>query len=134
MKYKLYLLLLFTIGLINFLPLIGLLSALHLSQAYGIELVSHELEILLRHRALLFGIMGGFVFYSLFKPHLRSPALVMSGISMLGFLFLVWSVGNVNQALIRITMVDVFGILCLILVVLLQLINPAVNRHNKDEV
>ncbi|TDR23568.1 phosphopantetheine adenylyltransferase [Marinicella litoralis] len=120
MKLKIYLSLLFVIGLINFLPLIGLLSTAQLSQAYGVVINNNELEVLMRHRALLFGIMGGFVFCALFKPQLRTAALVMTGISMVGFLFLVWSVGEVNDALMKVTMVDILGILCLLLAVVLH--------------
>ncbi len=120
MKDKIYVVLLFIVGMINFLPVMGIFSVSQLSQAYGVELASNELEVLMRHRALLFGILGGFVFYSLFKPKLRIPAMVMTGISMVGFLYLVWSVGGINQAVMKVTMVDLVGILCLILAVFMQ--------------
>ena len=120
MKDKIYVVLLFIVGMINFLPVMGIFSVSQLSQAYGVELASNELEVLMRHRALLFGILGGFVFYSLFKPKLRIPAMVMTGISMVGFLYLVWSVGGINQAVMKVTMVDLVGILCLILAVFMK--------------
>jgi len=119
MKLKLYLLLIFLVGLINFLPVLGFFSATQLSLAYGVELNSNDLEILMRHRALLFGILGGFVFYSLFKPNLRLPALVMTGVSMLGFIYLAWSVGDINEALIKVTQADLVGLLCLIMALLM---------------
>jgi hypothetical protein len=62
-----FLVLFFIVGVINFLPVIGIISASKLSQAYSIELASNDLIILMRHRALLFGIVGGFIFYSIFK-------------------------------------------------------------------
>lgn len=97
-----------------------LFSAAQLSQGYGIELNNNELEVLMRHRALLFGILGGFVFYSLFKASLRVPALVMTGISMIGFLLLGRLVGDLNDELMKITVVDVVGILCLMIAVVLK--------------
>ncbi len=122
MKHKIYLLMIFIVGLINFLPVLGLFSVAELSQAYGIEFNSNELEVLMRHRALLFGILGGFVLYSLFKASLRAPALVMSGVSMIGFLLLGWIVGDVNDELMKITYVDVVGILCLVIAIVLQFV------------
>ena len=119
MKLKLYLLLIFLVGLINFLPVLGFFSATQLSLAYGVELNSNDLEILMRHRALLFGILGGFVFYSLFKPNLRLPALVMTAVSKLGFIYLAWSVGDINEALIKVTQADLVGLLCLIMALLM---------------
>ena len=50
--------LLFIVGVINFLPVMGVLSAARLSQAYAIELDGNDLVILMRQRALLFGIVG----------------------------------------------------------------------------
>ena len=128
MKQKIYLLMIFIVGLINFLPVLGLFSVAQLSQAYGIEFNSNELEVLMRHRALLFGILGGFVFYSLFKPSLRAPALVMTGVSMIGFLLLGWIVGDVNDELIKIAVVDVVGIFCLMVAFVLKYL------INKDQV
>ena len=105
--------LLFLGGAINFLPLLGVLSASRLSQAYGIEVAGSDLEILLRHRALLFGLVGGFVFYSLFVPHYQSASMVLAGISMVGFLVLCWWVGDYNRELHKILMADVVGLVCL---------------------
>ena len=82
----------------------------------------------MRHRALLFGILGGFVFYSLFKPSLRAPALVMTGVSMIGFLLLGWIVGDVNDELIKIAVVDVVGIFCFMVAFVLKYL------INKDQV
>ncbi len=47
------------VGLINFAPIGGLLSAELLANSYGITAPHGDLLILLRHRALLFGIVGG---------------------------------------------------------------------------
>jgi len=83
-------LLLFIVGVINFLPVMGVLSAARLSQAYAIELDGNDLVILMRHRALLFGIVGGFILYSVFVPGYQTVAMVMAALSMLGYIFLLW--------------------------------------------
>jgi hypothetical protein len=93
--------LLFVVGVINFLPVLGVVSAARLSQAYAVELDSNDLVILLRHRALLFGIVGGFILYSVFVPGSQTPARVMA------------AVGDYNASLHKVMLVDVVGILCL---------------------
>ena len=105
--------LLIVVGLINFLPILGVLSADRLSQAYNTPITSPDLEILMRHRALLFGIVGGFVLYAVFVPAYQGAAMLMAGVSMFGFLLLVWQVGGYNTALRKVMLVDVVGILCL---------------------
>ena len=59
---------LIVVGLINFLPLVGVYSAQRLESSYSIVLASNDLIILMRHRALLFGVLGGFILYSAFMP------------------------------------------------------------------
>ena len=117
---KLLFLLMLLVGVINFLPVLGVLSADRIAAAYDVEVVGSDMEILLRHRALLFGIVGGFVLYSLYNPALQGAALTLAGISMVGFLVLVFSVGGHNAALNRIVIADVAGIACLAGAVLLK--------------
>jgi len=52
---------LLTIGLINFLPLLGILGVKQLKKLYGIDLEDENIVLLMRHRAVLFGIIGGFI-------------------------------------------------------------------------
>lgn len=120
MKHKLFLFFLLAVGLINFIPVLGLLSASQLAAAYGIELNSPELSLLMRHRALLFGLMGGLVLVSLFKPQLQATAMVLSGISMVGFMVLAWPIDGLNEPVTRVFMADVVGVFCLILVVAIK--------------
>lgn len=112
--------LLLLVGLINFLPVLGVLSGARISQAYSVGLLSNDLEILLRHRALLFGIVGGFVLYSLFFPPMQGAAMVMAGVSMVGFLALMWQVGGYNEAMNKVMLMDVLGIVFLIAAILLK--------------
>lgn len=114
--------LLFLVGLVNFLPVLGVLSGGRIAQAYGIELPGPDLEILLRHRALLFGIVGGFVFYALFVPAMQWPAIVMAGVSMVGFLVFMLQVGDYNASLYRVMLVDIAGIVLLLATVVLKLL------------
>lgn len=103
----------FLVGLINLLPVIGVLGGERLASAYGITIDGPDLEILLRHRALLFGIIGGFVLTSLWLPDLRMAALALAGISMAGFLCVHWIVGDAGRELGRIAVIDLVGMVFL---------------------
>jgi hypothetical protein len=105
--------LLFVVGVINLLPVMGVLSVAKLSQAYAIALDSNDIVILMRHRALLFGIVGGFILYSLFVPGYQPAAMVMAAVSMVGYVFFLWQQGDSNAALRKVMVVDIVGILCL---------------------
>ncbi len=115
--------LLILVGLINFLPVAGVLSADRIASAYMVEVAGPDLEILLRHRALLFGALGGFILYAAFTPMLQWPAMILAAVSMIGFLVLVWSVGNSNTSLIVVAMVDLVGIVLLLAAVTLKLLS-----------
>ena len=122
---KAFLVLLFLVGLINFLPVLGALSADRLAQAYSIEVVDSDLEILLRHRALLFGILGGFILVSVFMPIYQGAAMMIGGVSMVGFLVLALQVGGYNAALQKVLWADVVGIVLLAAAAVLKVIFKA---------
>ena len=110
---------LIVVGLINIVPALGVVSADRLESAYAVTIAGQDLEILMRHRALLFGILGGFVLYSAFKPAYRSVAMVMAGVSMIGFALLVLSTGDYNPSIARVLYVDILGIVFLFVAVLI---------------
>ena len=123
---KVYLLLLFLVGIINFLPIVGILSLDKINQAYGLSITDNNLEILLRHRALLFGLIGGFIIYSVFNPQYQVAAIIFAAISMSGFLCFSWSIGGSNSALIKIAQVDIAGLILLAAAIVLRfLINDS---------
>ena len=74
------------LAVIHLLPLMGLFSVGKMERAYGVVLQSDHLQILMRHRALLFGLLGGFALFAAFVTVYRWPALMMLTISMLGFI------------------------------------------------
>lgn len=110
-------LLLVLVGLINFAPVAGVLSADKLSQAYALAQLDNNLAILLRHRALLFGLIGGFLLYSVAVPLYRPAAMTMAAISMVGFLVFMFHQGGYNDALYKVMLIDVVGIVLLALAI-----------------
>lgn len=82
------------------------------------------MELLLRHRALLFGLMGGLVLFSLYQTGLQAAAMLISGISMIGFMVLAWPTDALNEPLHTVFLVDVVGLCCWLVAVILYLRKP----------
>ncbi len=116
-------LLLILVGLINFIPVIGVFSAEHLNTLYSIEVTEPNLLILMRHRALLFGIVGGIIIFSAFRPALQPLAIVVGLISMIGFIVIANQADSYNDLIRRVIWADVVAIVILLLVIILTLID-----------
>lgn len=104
------------VGLINFYPAIGVLSAEQLQSLYGIDFISDDHLLLMRHRAVLFALLGGLVFYSILKPIYRLIACTMALISMLAYMLLAIFSDNLGADLQRVLIADIIATLALIAV------------------
>ncbi len=113
---------LLVVALIHALPLIGVVSAAKLSSLYGIAVQDSNLEILLRHRAVLFGLLAGFLAYAAFHRHLYNLALIAAWASVVAFLALAISVGNYNAALSTVVKADILALVLLIIATAVHLL------------
>lgn len=105
------------VGIIHLLPLAGVFGGERLSLLYGLPLDETNIAILMRHRAVLFGILGLFFVFAAFKPSYQPLAFIAGFTSVVSFLFLAWSAGNYNTQLARVFAADVIALLCLIIAV-----------------
>ena len=105
---------LLAVGIIHLLPLSGVLSATRLFDLYGISFDDPNLEILMRHRAVLFGLLGMFLLSSAFLPNLQLAALITGFVSVVSFLYLAYSVGGYNDQVNRIVTADKAALVCLL--------------------
>ncbi len=119
MKYLIAAILL-TVGLINFYPVVGVFSAEHLGKLYGISLESTDLIVLMRHRAVLFGLLGAFIITSALKPSLQLLACVAGLASMIAFVLLAYAAGDYGAALHKVVVADVVASIGLIIVLALR--------------
>jgi len=103
------------VGVIHLMPLSGVLSSERLAALYGLSFDQPDLAILMRHRAVLFGLLGAFLLLAAFRPALQSLALVAGFISVVSFLYLAWSVGSYNAQVGRVFVADVVALVCLII-------------------
>ena len=108
------LVMLVVVGLIHLLPLSGVLGAASLTNLYGLQFNEPNLEILMRHRAVLFGLRGAFLLFAAFKPALQSMALIGGFVGVVSFLALAWSVGGYNAQVGRVFTADIVALGCLI--------------------
>ena len=101
-------------GIIHLLPLPGVFGADRLLALYGVPLQDANLIILMRHRAVLFGLLGGFLIYAAFKPVLQPTAFIAGLISVVSFLLIAWSVGEYNDAVRNIVIADAVALIALL--------------------
>ncbi len=94
------------VALIHALPIVGVLGKAKLSQLYGIPVQEANLELLLRHRAVLFGLLATFLAYAAFRPELHRIALVAGFVSVISFLVLAHPTGSLNTALTTVVRAD----------------------------
>ena len=103
------------VGLIHLLPLSGVVGAERLGSLYGVSFGEPNIQILMRHRAVLFGLLGVFMMFAAFRLTFRTVAFIAGFISVGSFLWLAWSVGGYNAEVSRVFAVDIAGLACLII-------------------
>ena len=112
---------------INLAPAVGAVSPEQIATLYGLALDNPNIEIVMRHRAVLFGIVGGFLAIAAFHRPFRAAGYVAGFISMLSFLLIAWLVGDYGEQIQRVAIVDVVGIASLAGAAIAQLFGPRSN-------
>lgn len=106
---------LLVVAAIHLLPLAGVLGGERLDVLYGITIDEPNLEILMRHRAVLLGLLGTFLLVAAFRPSFQLAAIVAGFGSLVSFLWLAASVGNANAEVARVVMVDLVALASLVI-------------------
>jgi hypothetical protein len=114
--------LLLVVGVIHLLPVTGVLGRQQLAELYGLPFAEPDLEILMRHRAVLFGILGLFLIVAAFTPTLQLHAFSAGLLSVGSFLWLAWSVGGYSPQIRRVVVADLVALFCLIVALALYLL------------
>lgn len=102
-------------GIIHLMPLSGVLGSERLAALYGLTFDEPNLQILMRHRAVLFGLLGAFLVFAAFKPDYQAVALLGGLVSVLTFVYFTWSVGNYNPQVGRVFSADLIALACLLI-------------------
>jgi hypothetical protein len=106
---------LIVVGLIHLLPVSGVLGSERLAALYGLPFDEPNLAILMRHRAVMLGLLGLFFVFAAFKPVYQPVAFVAAFVSVLSFLWLAWAVGGYNAAVGRVFAADLIALVCLVI-------------------
>jgi hypothetical protein len=109
------------VALVNLLPVSGVLGAARLEALYGMPFEDAGLLLLMRHRAVLFGLVGGLLLAAALRPALRPTAATIGLGSMLSFVVLALPPGAYGAALQRVFWVDVAASVMLILALVLTI-------------
>ena len=103
------------VSLIHLLPLVGVSGRIALEKAYGIPVNSPDLQLLLQHRAVLFGLLGVACAIAAFNPPWRPAVWCAALISTCSFILLAWLAPTYNAALARVVSFDIVAIAMLFL-------------------
>lgn len=107
-------------GVIHLLPVPGVLGAAQLERLYGLPFDQPDLLILMRHRAVLFGLLGLLLAAAAFRRALQ-PLAIAAGLASAGaFLALAWATPGYGEAVARVVWADVVAIGCLLLAAALR--------------
>ena len=107
------------VGIIHLMPLMGVLGGARLSALYGLPLEAPDIAILMRHRAVLFGLLGLFFIYAAFYPAYQPLAFVGGFVSVLSFIALALSVGGYNAEIARVVIADIVALVALVVAAVL---------------
>lgn len=94
------------VGVIHLLPLVGVLGAERLNTLYGIAVGEPNLALLMRHRAVLFGLLGGVMLAGALHEPWRLLAYGLAWVSVVSFMLLAASQPGLNAAVLRVVKVD----------------------------
>lgn len=104
---------LLAVAAIHALPLVGVLGAARLESMYGVPVRDPSLEILLRHRAVLFGLLATGLAVAAFRPDWHGAALIAGTASVVSFLAIAWGVGGYGPAIATVVRADVVALVLL---------------------
>lgn len=108
------------VGIINLLPLVGVLGATRLRQLYGIEIADNGLVLLMRHRAVLLALVGAGLLLAAARADLRLPFILAAVVSKVTFLVLWRLHAPVTGEIARVAWFDVGALAALAVVLLLM--------------
>jgi hypothetical protein len=94
-------------GVLHLMPGVGVAGGDVLLRLYGVDVGDPSVTLLLRHRALLFGLLGAGFVIAAFRREWRSVALVVALLSTLSFIALALMTPARTPQIDRVVLVDV---------------------------
>jgi hypothetical protein len=112
--------LMLVVAAVHLAPISGFFGARRLEALYGIDASDPNLALLMRHRAVLFGILGSFFAYAAFVPALQPLAFMAAAVTLTAFFYLALAADEVSPAIRKIVIGDVVAAIALIGAVVLH--------------
>ena len=106
---------LLVVAIIHLLPVLGVLGAERLAALYGLNFAEPNLLILMRHRAVLFGLLGIFLAVAAFRPAWQGAAFLAGFVSVSAFLAIAWTSASYNAQIGRVVSADLVALVMLAL-------------------
>ena len=94
------------VGIVHLVPVTGVFGGERLQALYGLPSGDANLAILMRHRAVLFGLLGAFLLATAFRPAWQGPAFLAGFVSVASFLWIAFEAPLYNDAVARIVRAD----------------------------
>jgi hypothetical protein len=113
-------------GLVNFVPVLGVLGADRLEALYGQQFAGPDILLLLQHRAVLFGVLGALLMVAAFRSQLRGVATTAGLVSMISYVLLALPLSNHSAAIQRVFWADV---ICIVLLIAGSIISARTQRR-----
>lgn len=105
---------LLVVAVIHLLPLVGVLGAARLERLYGLAFTDPTLVLLMRHRAVLFGLLGVFLAIAAVHRPWQGPALVAGAVSVISFLLLAAALPERSPAIQTVLRADLIALVALL--------------------
>ncbi len=105
--HRLVSVILVAVGLLHLYPAVGMFGPDRLQALYDIGATDADTLLLLRHRAVLFAMLGSAMIAGAFVSRWRWPALVAGLVSTLSFLLLAFPLNDNSAAVTRVFWSDV---------------------------
>lgn len=102
---------LFVLAVIHLLPVVGVSGAAALREGYGLGPLEPAELLLLRHRAVLFGLLAAGLLYAIRQPAARVPLLLATLLADSSFLLLAWPWPALTAPLQGVVKADVLAVL-----------------------
>lgn len=109
------------VGVIHLLPLVGISGRKALETAYGVSIDSPDVQLLLQHRAVLFGLLGSACLIAVLNPAWRLAVWWAALMSTCSFMLQAWLAPSVNAAITRVVWADGVAVAALLIVLVAHL-------------
>lgn len=112
------------VGIVHLIALKAVLGGDWITGLYGVDPLDSNLELLIRHRAVLFGLLGTLLVISAFQPKLQIAAIAAGLISTFSFIALSWQTGQPNELISKVILVDWVAVVLLVVAGAIRLTIP----------